>query len=110
MFVSTFLPINLNLICNLIIPEQKQTTCQVFFLKRKGLCGSFEHKKHHIYVIKYQNWRVSVLFQTDPPPVALEEHPPTLCCDCCAGQGSADDRNSSVTEVAVEVDGHRGLN
>ena len=36
MFVSTFLPINLNLICNLIIPEQKPTTCQVFFKKEKA--------------------------------------------------------------------------
>ncbi len=39
------------------------------------------------------------MFQTDTPPVAVEEHPPTLCSDYCI-----DDRNSSIIEVAVEVD------
>lgn len=46
---------------------------------------------------------VSKTGEADIPPVAVEEHPPTLCSDYCI-----DDRNSSTTEV--EVDEHWGLN
>lgn len=34
-----------------------------------------------------------VLFQTDTPPVAAEEHPPTPCCAFCLGQ--------KMTKIAV---------
>ncbi|KAL7378197.1 hypothetical protein ABVT39_010117 [Epinephelus coioides] len=45
--------------------------------------------------------------KTDTPPEAVEEHPPTLCCDYCISQTSDNNRNSSIIEVEVEVDEQR---